>query len=162
MKQIEYISIEELTLLDKNPRKIDKIQFDKLCKNIAEDKGFFEARPCLVNAIITKWGRKQIVYAGNQRVRAAEKLGWKEVPCIVEEDIPESKQAKRVILDNLHHGKFDFDILSNEYEVADLFELGFTESQLGIDLKADITEIEEPKESKSKALKMCPQCGHEF
>ena len=63
---------------------------------------------------------------------------------------------------NLNQGEFDYDILSNEYEVIDLLEWGFTEEQLiG---KTEIAEeiVAENKAPKKNECKLCPACGHEF
>lgn len=151
--QITHIPISKLTLYENNPRKIDKQQFQKLCENIKRDPNFFTNRPCLVNHICD--ATKMIVYAGNQRVRAAKKLGWKEVPCIVENDLDEELIKDRVILDNVHHGKYDDDILANVFDPIKLIELGFEESYF-----SGWEEEDKPKGEKKK--KCCPNCGHEF
>lgn len=161
-RQIEHISIKQLTLLEKNPRKIDKIQFEKLCRSIDQDPEFFTDRPCLVNRV----GDQLIVYAGNQRYRAAKKLGWKTVPCIIEE-ITEEVQKRRVVQDNLHQGEFDYDMLSSLYEVGDLIELGFTEEQLSLGTLIDeIEQIDESEEKKEESAPkdeiICPKCHHSF
>jgi hypothetical protein len=149
--QIERIPISELTLYDNNPRKINKQQFEKLCMNIKRDPEFFNNRPCLVNRV----GEKQTVYAGNQRLRAAKKLGWKEVPCIVENDLDEQVVKDRMILDNKSFGEFDDDILANVFDPIKLIELGFEESYFN-----GWEEEEKPKGEKKK--KCCPNCGCEF
>ena len=94
-------------------------------------------RPCLVNSI----DGKLIIYAGNQRARAAKKIGFKEVPCIVVENLDEETMKKRVVLDNLHHGEFDYDILACDYEIEDLVEMGMSEKELGIVLEIESNEI---------------------
>lgn len=143
MPEIQNISIKQLKLLDKNPRKIDKMQFEKLCRSIETDPDFFNDRPCLVNRV----GDQLIVYAGNQRLRAAKKIGWKTVPCIIEE-ITQEVQKRRVVQDNLHQGEFDYDLLSSLYEVGELIELGFTEEQLQLgNLAVETIEGEEEDES---------------
>lgn len=154
--EITYIPISKLKPNEKNPRKIVSDQFEKLCKNIESDPEFLEMRPCLVN----KTNEGMFVYAGNQRLQAAKKLGKKEMPCIVLENVPHETIKKRIILDNLHHGEHDFDLLSSLYEVDELLDLGFLEKELGMSLE-DIEEIE-GKVEKKKKLKMCPQCGCEF
>ena len=162
MNEIQHISIKQLKLLSHNPRKIDKMQFEKLCKSIEEDPGFFNDRPCLVNRV----GDQLIVYAGNQRLRAAKKLGWKTVPCIIEE-ITEQVQKRRVVQDNLHQGEFDYDLLSSLYDVGDLIEYGFTPEQLHLgDIAKDVQHIDgsddEEEEKPMKDEIICPKCHHAF
>lgn len=115
-----------------------------------KDPEFLSRRPILVtqdeNGVKT-------VYAGNQRLRAAKKLGWKEIPCIVDICLSEEEIKRRIVLDNLHHGEFDYDILAADYEPLDLLELGFTESQLNYWVD------KEPDEKEEKAKKCCPHCG---
>ena len=155
---IELISIDELTLLENNPRKITDEQFKKLCKSLKEDPQFFNMRPCLVNKIDGEY----IVYAGNQRVRAAQKLKWKQVPCIVEENLSQTLMDARVIKDNKTYGSFDYDILlSGLYDESMLIDCGFLQVELsGVE---DISlEDEEVKEQKEKKVKVCPNCGHEL
>lgn len=153
---MEYIKIKDLVLLEQNPRKITETQFKKLCKSLDEDPEFFDARPCLVNldrGVMT-------VYAGNQRVRAAEKLGWESVPCIIHHDLTEEQMKSRVIKDNKSFGEWDFDILAGSYEIELLLESGFTQFELGLDsISPGDDELPEKKEKKKK---QCPECGHEF
>lgn len=127
--QCTFIPISKLKLNDKNPRKIDKDQFEKLCNNIQKDPEYFSMRPCLVNEI----NGEKIVYAGNQRLRAAKKLGMKEVPCIITNDIPEDLLKRRIVLDNITHGEHDYDILSSLYDPIELIELGMKEHELHLD-----------------------------
>lgn len=159
MTDIILIPIKDLKLLENNPRTIDKIQFEKLCKSLSEDKDFFDRRPCLVN--LEPDGTKR-VYAGNQRVQAAKKLGWKKVPCIVDANLDQKILQERIIKDNVHYGEFDLDLTFSLYDVDTLLNAGFTPEQLTGDFgNIEDTEPTEEKE-KIKKLKMCPQCGHEF
>jgi len=151
---IVFIPIKTLKLNDKNPRKIDKIQFEKLCLNILNDPKFFEMRPCLVNVI----DGEHIVYAGNQRLRAAKKLGMDEVPCIVEENVSEELLRKRIVLDNLHQGEHDFDMLSSLYDACELLEFGFTEKELHLDILESLENNEGEEEKPCK----CETCGQKI
>lgn len=156
MPEIENVSIKILKLLDNNPRKITKDQFEKLCKSLENDPDFLWKRPCLVN----KEGDTYTVYAGNQRVRAAKKLKWKEVPCIIDNELSPEVIKERIIKDNVTYGIFDFDILANEWDLDLLIDAGFTPSELAI---SPITEIEDESEEEDKKKKTtCPSCGHEF
>jgi ParB-like chromosome segregation protein Spo0J len=152
---IEFIPIQNLSLLERNPRKINKVQFDKLCKSLKEDPGFLERRPCLVNKV----GDDLIVYAGNQRVRAAQKLGWHQVPCIIDENLSSPIINSRVVKDNKTYGDFDYDILSSDWEIDELIDAGFTEVELGLDA---MLGGDEPPTKKEKKKKECPNCGHEL
>lgn len=151
---IEYISIDSLKPNDKNPRKIDKNQFAKLCQNILNDPEYFSMRPCLVNLI----DGEHIIYAGNQRFRAAKKLGLKEVPCIITKDIPEELLRRRIVLDNIHNGDHDYDMLSSLYGPFELIEWGMKEHELGLDkLGSDGNE-----ESEQKKCEKCEVCGQKL
>lgn len=161
----ELIKISRLKLHEHNPRRITKEQMDKLCRSIENDPKFLECRPVLVNVVqVYHEGpseslscSKEVlhVYAGNQRVRAAKKLGMKEIPCIVEYDLDEDTVKRRLITDNANYGSWDDDILANEYEVQMLLECGFTEKELlGI-----TTKEEKDSTEKTKSMKECPNCG---
>ena len=123
---IQEVAISSLSLLEKNPRKITKEQMDKLCKSITNDPDFLFNRPVLVHDD----GTKLIVYAGNQRVRAAKKLKWKKIPCIIEKGLSEDIINQRIIKDNKTFGEFDFDILANEWDTELLLEAGFNIDEL--------------------------------
>lgn len=161
--KIENIPISNLTLLENNPRRISKSQMEKLCKSIKEDPDFLQKRPVLVNCVTVKDnedGQIFHVYAGNQRVRAAKKLRIKEIPCIVDYELPEELVRKRAILDNKTFGEFDYDMLANEWEIDLLLECGFKLEELVGSLDDD---EEETKESSSKTKeKTCPHCGGEL
>lgn len=159
MPDTQYIDIKRLTLLERNPRTISKEQFEKLCKSLQDDKGFFENRPCLVHDL----DGKLEVYAGNQRVRAAKKIGWKQVPCIVESGLLPEVIKKRIILDNSHNGFWDFEELANSFETDLLLDSGFTMEQL-VPTGKDLGFLEEAEECQQgeKKSKKCPSCGHEF
>ncbi len=146
MTQIQMIPIKQLTLLEDNPRKIDKDQFSKLVASLESDPGFLDCRPILVNRVPD--AGKLLVYAGNQRVRAAKKLGWKEVACIVEDDLEDEVMKKRTILDNKHNGEWDFDLLAANFEIDMLIDCGFTPEELTGDYGdvEDVTGDEEDNE----------------
>lgn len=152
-RTIEYILIKDLNLLHGNPRKITQEQLNKLCESIESDKEFFDLRPCLVNrvdGILT-------VYAGNQRVRAAKKLKWKEVPCIIDDNLDEDVMKKRIIKDNKTFGEFDYDILANEWEIETLLYCGFTADDLQGCVQ-DIDTDEKDNNTKDEKIK-CELCG---
>ncbi len=158
--KIENVKISNLTLLEKNPRRISKEQFKKLCDSLEKDPEFLKARPILVNRI----EGKHIVYAGNQRVQAAKKLKWKEVPCIIDNDLDKNLMKSRIVTDNKSFGEFDYDLLYADYDIQMLEDCGFTQEELTGDFD-DVTTLidnEDKKEKKSKTKNCCPSCGYEF
>lgn len=151
--EITYIPIKQLKLNDKNPRSINRDQFEKLCQNILNDPEYFSMRPCLVNIIENEW----IVYAGNQRLRAAKKIGLKEVPCILAHNVPDELLRKRIVLDNIHNGEHDYDMLSSLYDPFELIGWGMSEKELDL---SNLMETDEPKEP--KPCEKCEVCGQKM
>lgn len=126
------VNIKDLTLLERNPRKITKDQMQKLCKSIQSDPDFLFNRPVLVH---DKDGKLE-VYAGNQRVRAAQQLKWKTIPCIIEKGLLEEIIKERIIKDNKTYGEFDIDMLANEWDSEILKDCGFTDGEIpGLDIE---------------------------
>lgn len=157
MTEIQHLPIKSLQTLENNPRTIDKEQFAKLLKSLQEDPTFFECRPCLVN--LEPDGTKRI-YAGHQRLKAAKKLGWKQVPCVVSSNLDEKVMQERIIKDNMHYGEFDLDLAFSLFEVDTLLSAGFTNEQLTGEFD-NIENLEEKPKKKSKSISICPQCGFE-
>jgi len=123
------LRFSDLKFLDDNPRTITREDLGRLAGRIKEDPTFFDNRPCLVNFTDGQY----LCYAGFQRAHAAAKvLKWKEVPCMIESDVPTDVMRKRAILDNTHDGKWDADVLSGwEFEMDELREMGVPEFVFG-------------------------------
>ena len=133
--EIVYVPISRLTLLEANPRLIGKSELTKLSNSIEADKAYFESRPCLVNLVNGVF----YVYAGNMRVRASIMLGWRLVPCIIDE-LDSELQDVRMFKDNMHAGEFNMKLLLKSFELGYLqFDVGmnFTKSELSKFLKED-------------------------
>ena len=156
---IEELYVMSLILLENNPRRISRHQMDKLKKSLLVDPDFLKHRPCLVNLKDGKYH----VYAGNQRVRAAQELGWKKIPCVVDKNLPEDVMKARIIKDNKTYGEFDFDILANEWEAEDLLDFGFTEDDLVPFSKIDEEDdTKEEAQNDEKEPNLCDKCKKEI
>ena len=118
----EYIEFEKLVFLENNPRTRTDEGKAKMADDIKADPSFYENRPTLVNLKDDVFQ----VYAGDLRAHAAhEVLGWKKVPCNVEENVPEEVMRRRAILDNTHRETWDNEKLSEwGYEPDELEEMG--------------------------------------
>lgn len=66
-----------------------------------------------------------VVLGGNMRLRALQEIGATECPCIeIPQDTPTEVLRKIVVLDNSTFGEWDWDILANEWDDAELKEWG--------------------------------------
>lgn len=150
-----YVPVRELELLENNPRTISKEQFDKLKKSVAERKAYFEGRPCLVNH---KDGN-MIVFAGNQRLRAARDLKMDKVPCVVYENLSKKEEKELTVLDNGEFGRWDMEILANEFSDLPLEELmgeEFDKVATELTPEQEIEEDEPPEVDESEPAKSKP------
>ena len=116
MQKIIYVKIGTLKAHPNNPRTIKNDAFKKLCESIKEDPEYFEARPCLVN-------KAMVIFAGNQRWRAAQEIGLKQVPVIIMDN--PALETKRMLRDNMSAGDWDFGILENSFDQTMLTDVGF-------------------------------------
>lgn len=121
--------IEELKPYEKNPRKNDEAV--EYVANSIKEFGF------KVPIVIDKDG---VIVAGHTRYKASKKLGLKEVPCIIADDLSEEQIKAFRLADNKvsEKAKWNKDLLMSE-----LFDLDMDMEQFGFD---DIVEKEEEVE----------------
>lgn len=116
--KVQYLKIADLVHPDYNPRQISEYDFKNLKKSLAS---FDAVEPAIIN---TYEGRENIIVGGNQRIRAAMDLGWKEFPCVFVK-LDEKQERELNIRLNRNTGLFDFAILKQEFSIPDLFDFGF-------------------------------------
>lgn len=107
--------ITQLKPYERNPRRISKTSYQKLLKSLKE----------LGYSNRIKINKDNTIVGGHQRLRALKELGFKEVEVLVPNrqlTIEEFKQD--LITDNLLFGEFDMDMISSDFDVADLIEWG--------------------------------------
>lgn len=133
-----------------NPRKNDNA-VDKVASSI---KNFGFKVPVIVDA------NNEIV-AGHTRIKAAKKLGLKEVPCIVADDLTEAQVKAFRIADNRvsEEAEWDMDLLSVELDGLgdfDLTDLGFDEKELSdiLDKEQEIIEDDVPEVAEEATIKI--------
>ena len=150
-EQIVYKKLSELHLNDRNPR-INDNAVDVVAKSI-EKYGF--KNPLIVDS-------KGKIWCGNTRFKASKKLGLKEVPCIVADDLTEEQIREYALLDNKTNelADWDFDLLGEELAELDLSDFDvdwgiIEEPEVDID---DFFSKSEEKEKQPKTIK-CPHCG---
>jgi len=114
----------QLKGLPKNPRFIRDSRYEDLKQSLIDDPEMTELRELVIYPLPTKKG-KYIVIGGNMRLRAMKELGWKEAEAIVlKVETPMAKLREYVNLDNFNPGRFDWDILTNEWEEVELRQDG--------------------------------------
>ena len=126
--EVTNVPIRDLKPNDKNPRMISQNEMRKLMRSL-EEFGFVD--PIIVNK---NKNRYNIVVGGHQRLRAAEKLGYSEVP-VTYVDLTEDKEQLLNIALNEISGEWDDDKLLEllkelEERGADLTLSGFDEPLL--------------------------------
>jgi len=101
-KNIEFRKVSDLFLLECNPRKIAKADFQRLLDSI-KINGFWIHRPI---ALSDRTG-KLVILAGNQRLKACRELGIEEVPTILYTGLTEVDENEIILRDNINNGDWD-------------------------------------------------------
>lgn len=129
MKNIIYKPVTELIPNPNNPRTIDKAKFKQLVKSIKDFPSMLDLRPIIVDT-------EMVVLGGNMRLKACIEAKIDKVPVIIAEGLTEEQKKEFIIKDNVGFGEWDWEMLSNEWEIELL-------SDWGLDIPLDaITELE--------------------
>ena len=145
---MEYKKISEIKLLENNPRTISDRQFKILCTSIKKNIDYFEARPL----ILSDRTGELVVIAGNQRYKAAEHLGLKEVPTYLMKNLTEETEREIVIRDNISNGDWDFDLLANEWDTDELEDWGL--DGFPFELEPDFEDLIGEEKNKPATMKI--------
>lgn len=151
--KIEYIDTEKLIPYINNPRINDKA-VDVVAASIKE---FGFKNPILID-------KENVVIAGHTRLKAAKKLGLKEVPVIRVEDLTENQIKAFRIADNrtAEFADWDIELLNIELEnIGEMFT-GFDEVEKEMfksveEIEKKLNEYQAPKEE----YYCCPKCKYE-
>ena len=126
--EIKTIKIKDLQTNDgqieglpKNPRQIRDHRYEKLKKSIEDAPEMLQLRELLVYP----HGGKLVIIGGNMRYRACKELGYKELPCkVLDAETPVEKLRQYAIKDNENFGEYDWDLVANEWDTAELEDWG--------------------------------------
>lgn len=145
--------VEELKPYENNPR-IN----DDAVKYVAESiKQFGFKQPC----VITK---DNVLVVGHTRTLAAKKLGIKEVPCIVADDLTEEQIKAYRLADNrvsqfsewdLDKLNIELDDLKTDFNLEDLGFSAFLDDEIDYNGEPDLKD----KNSGGEKEIECPYCG---
>lgn len=156
--KIEYLKTDELIPYANNPRNNDEA-VDYVANSIKE---FGFKVPCVID-------NEKNVVCGHTRLKAAKKLGIKEVPCIIADDLTEEQIDAFRLADNktAEIATWDFEKLEIELESIsgiDMSEFGFdfgSDTGFNEDALNELFADAPEKEKKPKMIK-CPHCGEMF
>lgn len=155
-----HVTVAGLIPWERNPRRIDRAEFEALVESIRREPDLMWARPLIVRT-------DHVVLAGSMRLRAVERLGWQLVPAVVVE-ADERRSIEIAVRDNSHSGEWNEELLaelladigdpsSDEAMKEIAGSVGMTEREV-IRLYAAPESAPEPEWSQRR----CPACGHHF
>lgn len=103
------------------------------------------------------------IIGGHQRISVLEGLDTKTIDCWVPDKPLDEKEIEELnIRLNKNSGDWDWDVLANEWEIADITSWGFSHEEiLGNPILSEVVEEKEDMKKDSKKKKLCPQCGYE-
>ena len=117
-----------------NPRKIGKVEMERLVKSLQDFPEMMELREIIVD-------ENNIILGGNMRYRALKQIGEKECIAKIVTGLTVDQKREFIIKDNSAFGQYDMDALANLWSDLPLVEWG-------VDLPEDwlkpIGEVEPP------------------
>lgn len=121
------MKLNSIKLNPGNPRKIDKIQMERLKRSISEFEKMMAIRPMVID-------EGNVLLGGNMRFQALRALGYKEIPdewVKKVADLTEAEKREFIIKDNLEFGTWKFDVLVDEWSGEDLGAWGLDVPETG-------------------------------
>jgi DNA methylase/ParB-like nuclease domain len=133
------MKLSEIIPNPENPRVLRDEKFAKLKQSIQEFPKMMSLRPIVVD-------QNNMILGGNMRLRALQDLGFKEIPdnwVKRADELTEEEKRRFIIADNVGFGEWDWDELSNNWDVKDLEAWGLDVP--GFDAYSQDEESEEPE-----------------
>lgn len=123
-----HLNTGQIKDVPKNPRFIKDERFAALKKSIEDDPEMLNLR----ELVAYDNNGELVVILGNMRYRAMKELGYKDAPVKVLPPETEAKKLRAYIQkDNIAFGQNDWDLLGNEWDVAELEDFGLECDFLG-------------------------------
>lgn len=141
--KIEQVKVSLLKPALYNPRLLTSKQEADLTESV---KQFGLVDPIIANG--SKY-RRNIVIGGHQRLKIAQKLGYKKVP-VVYVSLSEEKERILNLRLNKNTGSWDFELLKN-FDIETLLDVGFDTEEMG-HVWNDVLEIEDDEFQEEKEL----------
>lgn len=141
-----HLNTGQIKDVPKNPRFIKDERFAALKKSIQDDPEMLNLR----ELVAYDNNGELVIILGNMRYRAMKELGYKDAPVKVLPTATEAKKLRAYIQkDNIAFGQNDWDLLGNEWDVAELEDFGLECDFFG-DMDDDIQDANKENEKKEK------------
>lgn len=147
-------SIDEIYPYENNPR-FNERTVEPLAKSIVR---FGFKQPIVID-------KNNVIVCGHTRLKAAQKIGIKTVPCVIADDLTEKQIKAYRLADNkiAELSTWNKEFLDIELEdIAndeDMLDFGFAD--VNIDMPIELDDEITSKEQKQKVY-TCPKCGFVF
>lgn len=155
--KVETVSIDQIKPYENNPRNNDDA-VDAVANSIKE---FGWQQPIVVD-------NDRVIIAGHTRYKAAKKLGYKEVPIVVADNLTKEQVNAYRLADNKvsELANWDTKKLDDELQALldqiDMTDFGFDEN-IEFDPADDIdVDLETDDKDKKLIQVTCPNCGEVF
>lgn len=110
-------AIKDIRPNPRNPRLIKDEKFRLLVKSLQDFPDMLELRPIVID-------ETGMVLGGNMRLKAAQQLGWLEVPTMMATGMTEEQKREFVIKDNASFGEWDWSELTASWDSVLLADWG--------------------------------------
>lgn len=137
--KIEKKFLKDLKPAEYNPRKANAKQEGHLKASLEK---FGVVEPVIVNC---NKDRENIIVGGHFRVRELKKLNYKEVDCVIVDLSLEDEKELNIRL-NANTGDFDWDLLANNFELAEINDWGLEVPDMEIEAEEDLEEEDSKEE----------------
>ena len=154
--EVKKVKLSEIRLNPNNPRTISKNDMASLVKSLKEFPDMLDIREIVVDETMT-------ILGGNMRYLALKQSGAKECTAKIVSGLTPEQKREFVIKDNgTTWGKWDFDLLANNWSDLPLAEFG-------VDLPGywlEVPDLQSTNEAdpgrNKKSQTVCPACGHSW
>lgn len=157
--KVRLVPIENVKPYENNPRDNDDA-VDAVANSIKE---FGWQQPIVTDT-------EGVIIAGHTRYKAAQKLGYTEVPVVVANNLTDEQVKAYRLADNKvgELAEWDFGALNEELagiKDIDMTELGFDDEDLDLadswDDSGELDDYDEPEVDDAPKKIKCPHCGYE-
>lgn len=142
-----HLNTGQIKDVPKNPRFIKDERFAALKKSIQDDPEMLNLR----ELVAYDNNGELVIILGNMRYRAMKELGYKDAPVKVLPTATDAKKLRAYIQkDNIAFGQNDWDLLGNEWDVAELEDFGLECDFLGGVEDVNLDEVFDEEDSSSE------------